>query len=514
MSTQPSPMAHGIELSEVLPDAQPIGANRLVFRSACGKWDECEPGDLYVAISDVDCDGHDFSQLAVQRGAIGVVTERLLAIQTPQFIVDDTREAFGEICNALSGQPSQRMTTIGITGTAGKTVTAHLLESILKQSGRTVGLSSSIETRFGDTRETATVETTAPALAGQLSKMVIGGCQNAVLELSGTQLARRQYSGIQLDASVITNMQPPCMELHGNFDNYQNALMRSFEGVKPTGVAIVNADDRRSMKMLNSIQLPTLTFGIHQPAEISAKMIDRNRCFQTFLLSAGNELSVVRTSIIGKQHIYNCLAAATTALTLGVSLEHIVAGLESVSIPGRLERVDYGQDFGVWIDSAKTPTQLSGAIAAVSQVCDGKIWCIASTDPAQSKSDRRNMGAILERKSDMPVLTQSHSTKTPDFEPCHQVLDGFDDPSRAHVSPDRAKAIQWALSKAKPQDIVLIAGAGEKAVSSVSHPSLSIELQNTLTDRDICSACLAENSVECLPGSFASDDIYRIDDYR
>lgn len=509
MSTQPFWDAkEGIDLSDVLPDAQPINATRLKFRSACGKWSDCQPGDLYVAISEADFDGHEYAANAIQRGSIGVVTERLLAIKAPQFIVEDSRVAYGEICNALSGSPSKRMNTIGVTGTAGKTVTAHLIRSMLNHAGQTVGLSSSIETCFGDTIDGPVDHPTPPELASQLAKMVIGKCKSSVIELSGVQLARQQLAGIQLDGAVITNVLPTNLELHGSFENYQNALFRSFENVKPAGFAIVNADDPKAMELLNMAELPALTYGIHQPAEITAKLLDRNRCFQTFLLTTGNESTVVRTSTIGKQHLYNCLAAAATGLMLGISMESIVTGIETTSLPGRLERVDYGQDFGIWIDSGSTPTQLNSAIAAVSQVCEGKIWCIGSTASSQTISDRRRLGSILERKTEKPIVTQAYASDKIDYEPCHQVLDGFEDPAKAHVMPDRVKAIQWALANAKPQDIVLITGAGEKKIARRG------ELENSITDRDVCSSCLASKPVHSIDNWNSNNDFFRIDDYR
>ena len=470
----------GIDLNDILPTAQTVGGDNLKFRSACGTWDECQPGDLYVAIADAESDGHDYSVNAIERGAIGVVGERLSAVSVPQYIVDDSRVAFGKICHSLAGNPSQRMTTVGVTGTAGKTIVAHLIQSILKQVQHSVGLRSSIETCFGDTKEHHSNSSVAE-FAHQLSKMVIGGCRAAALEFSGSELARQQVAGIQLDAAVITNVLPTNLDLHGSFDNYKRTLLKSLQLVKPTGFAIVNVDDKQSSYLLNEIQMPALTFGIHNTAEVSAKLLDRNRCFQTFLLTAGNDSVPVRTSIIGKQHIYNCLAAAAVGLMLEIDLPTIVKGLETAIIPGRLERADYGQDFGIWIDSSRSPSQLNSAIAAVSQVCDGKLWCICSTDQSQSAVERSNLGTILEQKTDKPIVTQLASATAIEFESCHQVLDGFSRPAKAHVITNRVKAIHWALEHAESQDVVLISGAGERPLGKNDRHG------TMLTDREFAS---------------------------
>ncbi len=494
----------GIELRQVLPTAEPVGVPNLKFQSACGKWNECRPGDLFVAINGLECDGHENVAGAIQRGAIGVLAERLLPVSVPQFIVGDSRVAYGKICQALAGNPSQRISTIGVAGTAGKTVTAHLLENIFRAANKTTGLLSSIETKFGDTSNSPSSDS-APALAFELAKMVVGKCSHAIVETSSIGLSQRGYSGMKLDAVVVTNAFPANLHFHGNVENYANALSLMFDAVKPSGFGVFNADDKHSRPLVDLSQTPALTFGIHKPAEVRAKLLERNQSFQTFLISAGSETVVVRTSIIGKQHIYNCLAAATVGLTFGIDLDVIVKGLEATRLPGRLERVDCGQDFGVWIDSSLVPSHLNSAIAALSQVCEGKLWCVCSTDQSQSKNDRRQLGTILERKCETAVITQSFNQGAIDYEPCHQVLDGFKRPASAHVIPNRVQAIEWVLAQARPQDAVLICGAGEKPIVRAGAESWSI------TDRDVCTTVLNDMSQNAIE---SKSEIYRIDDYR
>jgi UDP-N-acetylmuramoyl-L-alanyl-D-glutamate--2,6-diaminopimelate ligase len=506
MSTrQSATMSAGIRLRDVLPQAKTVGSSNVVFHSACGQWNECQPEDVFVAVNGSDCDGHDFAIDAVERGASAVVGERLMPIQKPQFLVDDSRAAYGTICHALAGNPSQRLATIGVSGTDGKTVTAHLIHSILQSAGNSAGLSSSIETRFGRKAETAQATVTSPIVAEQLCKMALGDCSYAVVEADPIALARHAISGVALDAAVLTNIRRGNLDQHGSNENYRRNTARLLDYVKSTGFAIVNADDKESFRILDVCPTPTLTFGIHEHAEVTAKLLDRNYNWQTFILSAGTESIPVRTQIIGKQHIYNCLAAAATALTFGFDLETIARGLEAARIPGRLERVDCGQPFGVWIDSALSPSQLSVAISAIGQVCEGKVWCVCSTDSCQSSEQRRRIGEILERKTEKSVITQSRICDVVDYEPAHQILDGFEKPARTRFMPNRVKAIDWVLSQAGRKDSVLIAGCGERSVG--------VAAENwTVTDRDFCQAWLYDHrSVETPPNRH---QIYKIDDYR
>ena len=140
----PMTMSSGIPLLDVLPDAKPINADDFIVRSACGQWSECQIDDVFVAVVGSESDGHDFAADAVARGASAVIGERLMAVSGPQFLVDDSRLAFGQLCHALAGRPSKRMCTIGIAGCNGKTVTSHLVQSILKEAGMQAGLALSL----------------------------------------------------------------------------------------------------------------------------------------------------------------------------------------------------------------------------------------------------------------------------------------------------------------------------------------------------------------------------------
>ena len=501
-TTQP----HGIPLNKILPSAQKVGSSDLIVSSCCGQWDECEPSDLYVAVLGNEIDGHDYAPEAVRRGATAIVGERLLAVDCPQFIVEDSRQAYGLICHALAGSPSQLMTTIGVSGTDGKTVTSHLIHSILQQAGHSTGLSTSIESRLGNIALPPAPNSNPPVIADHLMQMVMNDCTHAVVESSSVSLAQRACSGLSLDAAVLTNIRHSSLGMHGSQENYLRAKTRLLDCLKPTGFAVVNADDPNTHKLLDEIETPALSIGIHQAAELTAKMIDRNLNEQTFVIRAGSESIAVRTKIIGKQHVYNCLSAAAVALTLGIDLPTIAQGLESAIIPGRLERVDCGQTFDVWVDSAKTPTQVATAIAAVGCGTQGRVWCICSTNDEQTSDDRRKLGSILEKTADKAVITAAKVCQQIDYEPTHQVLDGFENPAEAQVIPNRLRAIEHVLSNAQPNDAVIVTGCGEKPIAVVGEQNWNV------CDRDVCQAWLYDNT--SLDNKHAGPETYRFDDFQ
>ena len=509
-----SSSSHGIRLAKLLNNATFIGVDDVVAASCCGHWTDCQEDDLYVAIVGPECDGHDFVHEAIQRGARAIVTERLLAVDFPQVIVPDTRLAYGSICHALGGQPCDHLTTIGVSGTDGKTVTAHLIRCILTEAGKQTGLTSSIEVNLGAKQQAVpSSDFNAPTLANQLAQMAMNGCSHAVVEVPSESLAQHSIAGVNFDVSVLTNIRREGIADTGSFRNYRRANLRMLDSLKSSGLAILNADDPVINSCLDKIEVPFLTTAIKQEAEITAKLIERARSEQTFLLKAGNESVPVRTSIIGDQHIRNCLAAAATGLSLGISLTTIAAGLEKAGqLPGRLERVECGQQFSVWVDAARTVGQLANALRTVRQVTSGQVWCICTIEDNQTTELRRRLGEVIDRAADQSVITRATVDSMVDYEPVHQVLDGFRNPGDAELIPDRFKAIEWVLANAKTGDSVLVAGCGERPFAILGDENW------TVTDRDVCQAWLYDHASlkpggSMQPGS-NKQDIYRMDDYR
>jgi UDP-N-acetylmuramoyl-L-alanyl-D-glutamate--2,6-diaminopimelate ligase len=505
------PSRQGIRLTDILPKAKLLGANEVFVQSCCGQWNDCEADDLFVAIVGADSDGHEFAHEAVKRGATAIVTERLLTVDRPQCIVSDSRAAYAKICQALAGSPCSRLSTIGVSGSDGKTVTSHLIRSVLDRAKYRTGLSTSIEVDFGNVRQgVPTKPLTSPMLADQLSQMAMSDCQYAIMEISSIELAQRVVDGVELDIAVLTNLRRDHLDYHGSTENYRRAQTRVLKYLKSGGMAVLNADDPASHFLLDQLETPALSYGLKQDAQVTARIIERTRSDQTFMISAGCESIPIRTQIIGDQHVYNCLAATAVGLCLGIELSTIVEALSAVtSLPGRMERIECGQDFGVWIDSARSPSQLANAIRSVKQVSQGRVWCVVSTTEDQTANARKRLGEIAEKADVETVVTYTSIQTSPDFEPAHQVLDGFQEMARPRIIPNRFRAIEWVLSQAQPGDGVLITGCGERPFALVGDECW------TITDRDVCQAWLYDHaSLIGEPVQDLEPDIFNIDDYR
>lgn len=443
------------------------------------------PGDLFIAVVDADSDGHHHVQEAIERGARAVVAERVLPVSVPCCLVPDTREARGLICQQLAGFPHRRLELIGITGTFGKTVTAMLMASVLRAARRRTGVTCSMGGCDGQvTGELRSESPQPPELSHWLSRMELSGCTNGVIEVSSETLASRHLTGVEFDAAILTNLRRDHLDFHGSVRNYRRAKQRIFQHLKPSGFAVVNADDSVSRLIMNQIDAPLITVGMRGTPQVRAQLLERCPSEQTFLLMAGQESVPVRTRSVGDQFIYSCLSAAAVGLVLGLDLPTIVHGLEQAEqVPGRLERIECGQEFSVFVDQAHSPVTLAASLHALNQVTRGRLICVYGATAWQSGEERANMGHIAERYADLGVITANNPAHEPPLRIAHDILDGFERPGQAHIIPNRERAIQWALDQADLGDTVLVAGKGDLAHQVVGERSVPFDDRQIVRNR-------------------------------
>jgi UDP-N-acetylmuramoyl-L-alanyl-D-glutamate--2,6-diaminopimelate ligase len=467
-----------IELHKLLPEAEFFGADDLSVTHCCRDSRQVQPGDLFVALAGTNHDGHQFIGEAVARGAAAVVAQQPVALSgTPVVIVPDTAEAYGRICQALAGDPSRNLKVIGITGTNGKTTTSCLLASILATAGHKVGLLGTLAYFDGEESVDATL-TTPPAdeLAHWLARMVAHGCSHAVMEVSSHALAQSRVAGISFDAACVTNVRRDHLDYHPSVLGYRLTKSKLFRHLAGEGFAVINADDPTSAGYLPQIDGPVLTVGVRNAAEITATIIEQHRSQQVFLLTAGSETVAVQTDMIGLHHVYNCLVAAAVGLAYGIDLLRVARGLEAVkSLPGRLERIECGQPYGVFVDFAHTPDALAACLATLREVSGGRLICVFGAGGDRDQGKRPLMGQAVQEGADLAIITTDNPRSEDPQAIAAQVASGFSDPSEAVLIADRAEAISFALAEARPGDCVLIAGKGHEHHQIVGNQSLPFD---------------------------------------
>ena len=384
------------------------------------------------------------------------------------------RQAHGRACQAAAGNPSQQLHLIGVAGSHGKTTTSCLIAGVLTAAGYRTGVLGTLGYLDGSRLEAATESTPSPEqLAGLLARMVENGCSHAVMEVSHQALAESRLAGVSLDAACVTQVAAESLDEHASLRTSRAEKAKLFDHLTGEGFVVLNADDPGSASYVRELDGPALTIGIQSPAEITAVQIEESISEQTFLLIAGTDSIPVRTEMIGVHHIYNCLTAAAVGLAYGIEVTTVVRGLESVGhVPGRLERIECGQPFGVFVDHARNPAALAGGLKCLRKVTEGRMVCVLGVGRQGSRASRQLMGRAAEQGADSTMVTYDtpHAPRPTPHAPrqdlpeaagptiLSDVLSGFQDPNRGAVVEDRVEAIHRALDLAQPGDCVLLAG--------------------------------------------------------
>lgn len=422
-------------------------------------------GDVYFAVVSEDDDLEECVGLALHRGCSAIVADRPVsdAESVPLFVVSQVADCFAAFCHAIYDFPAKSLKMIGITGTSGKTSTSYLISGMLAEAGYQVGLIGSLGVFDGNLFHPVDEETLGPdQIAAWLHRMVLSGCTHVVFEASSRAIAEGSLAGLRFDAVCLTNIRRDHLDFHGSVEQYRRSKLGIFKYAKKKALAVCNVDDRITEAIVPLIDHPLLTVGIRNSAEVGALLVERFAGEQTFIVTAGTEAVPFRTQIIGEEHIYNCLLAAALGIGFEIDLKTIARGIERVeSVPGRMERIECGQDFSVFIDAARTCDSLASALRTVREITTGRLICVFGAGGYHEPGKRTLIGKTLETLADSVILTGATERRDPDaaMAMC-DIGQGFSAEGGAVVMPDRAEAIAWALSEAGAGDTVLIFGKG------------------------------------------------------
>jgi len=451
-------------LREVIGDAA-RDAPRVEVRALAYDNRTVSPGTVFFCVPGFTRDGHDFAPDAVERGAAALVVERPLGLGVPEVLVDDVRAAMAPAAARLAGDPTARLRTIGITGTNGKTTTAHLVRALLEHAGTATGLLGTVSQVVGGT-ETEAVRTTPEAIDLQrtFAQMLEAGDEACVMEVSSHALRLRRADAIHWEVAVFTNLTQDHLDFHPDMDDYYAAKRELFVPVSGAAhaprAAVVNVDDPYGARL--AADLPdAVTVGIDaQDAALRATDVSSRYTGTTFV-AGGRTWSL---SLPGRFNVLNALGAIAAVQLLGVSDDEIAAGLAAFGrVPGRFEPVDEGQDFGVLVDYAHTPDALENVLGAARDLLGPgeRVLCVFGAGGDRDRAKRPLMGGIAARLSDVVVVTSDN----PRSEDPHAILDEISagiERDDAVMIEDRRAAIAHAIAQARPGDVVVIAGKGHE----------------------------------------------------
>ncbi len=491
-----------VSLQKVFPESSIIGADDYILLNCTVDVRQLSRGDAFVAADGPEEGGHAKIAEAVARGAGVIVAERIpenfSAVGphgqlVPICLVENARQAYALLCQALFHSPGDHLQLVGVTGTSGKTTTACLIAGALGAAEHGVGMVGSLGCFDGaDASRKITTTPTPKRLGSWLSRMHENDCSHAVIEISSMALDQYRVDGLAFRAVCLTNVRRDHLDYHGSLDAYRKAKMRVFEYMAPDGFTVLNMDDPITAEVTKWLDIPALTYGIERPAEVTAMVVEQYLSEQTVLITAGGDTLPLRTRIVGRSHVYNCLAAVAVSLGMGVDLATCIRGIESVeSVPGRMERLECGQPFGVFVDYAHTPDAMEHALRDIMEVVEGKIICVYGAPGDGNTARRAEMGEMLEKYADTVILTDHNPMAESPEVITGEILAGFRCPAAVHVCHDRVLAIQYALSLAEPGDCVFIAGKGNGKLQLIGADARKHD------DRDVARKWLYKNNAKC-----------------
>jgi UDP-N-acetylmuramoyl-L-alanyl-D-glutamate--2,6-diaminopimelate ligase len=463
-----------LAMPSTIPDAEVTGIaidNRAV-----------KPGDLFVAMRGGSMDGHDFIQKAIDGGASAVVGDRDLAgFSVPYIRLENSRHALTWLAAAFYGEPARRLTVIGVTGTDGKTTTSNLIYKILIAAGIKAGMISTVNAVIGDeVLDTGFHVTTPDAHDVQryLAKMVEAGLTHVVLETTSHGWSQHRVDACEFDIAVVTNITHEHMDEHGSYENYRAAKARLFSSLewtreKPQGnprLGVINYDDVKSFAFLNDhIAVNKVNYGVGEEANVRGVDIQYSPSGIQFIAESKDFRVAASSNLVGAYNVSNCLAALTAAVYgLGIDPQVAAQGIAALEgIPGRMERIDMGQNFTAIVDFAHTPNALKVALEAGRTMTKGRVISVFGSAGLRDKEKRRMMAETSAELADLTVLTAE--------DPRTESLDGIlEEMAAGAISKggregetfwrvaDRGEAIKFALTLAREDDIVLSCGKGHE----------------------------------------------------
>lgn len=440
-----------------------------------------KPGDLFICIPGLQLDGHKFAGQAVENGAIALVVEHDVPVETTKLFVRDSRYALAVIAARFYNNPTEELKLIGITGTNGKTTTTHLLDKILTDYDYKTGLIGTISMKIGN--ETIKTNMTTPEsldLQRNFRRMRELETDYAIIEVSSHALDLGRVRGCNFHTAIFTNLTQDHLDYHETMENYRNAKSLLFSQLgnqfynHPSfnKYAVLNQDDPASDYFRKVTAAQVITYGIERPSDVWARNIEISSKGTKFFVDSFRGSAEFELKLVGKFNVYNALAATAASLIEGVPLADIKRSLESIpGVSGRLETVDEGQPYTVIVDYSHTPDSLENVLTTIREFAKGKVYTVVGCGGDRDRTKRPIMGRIAAQYSDQAIITSDNPRSEEPDEIIKEMIKGIRDAGYAEDRyasiEDRREAIRFAISKAQTGDIILIAGKGHETTQTI-----------------------------------------------
>ncbi len=416
----------------------------------------------------VPIDGHQFIPAAVKAGCCAVICENpaLVPGGVAMAVVKNTRQAAGLLAQSIRGWPARKLTTIGITGTNGKSTSTYLVRAVLEAAGYKPGLIGTIGYDTGKRSLEAANTTPGPVELAQITEeMVAAGKTHLVMEVSSHALDQERVAGLEFKVGVFTNLTGDHLDYHKTMERYLLAKQRLFEQLPQSGFAILNHDDVACGQLSRATKAGVITYGLKAGATLGAKIVGSDSDGTVMEMMWQGKSYRVCTPLIGRHNVCNSLCAAAACLGLGLGPQLVASALGNVTrVPGRLERVDVAAPYKVFVDYAHTDDALANVLQAMRKVTAGRLIVLFGCGGDRDRTKRPRMAKIAQELADAVVVTSDNPRTEEPQSIIDEILTGFggDGAPKVTVEPDRRAAIGLAISMARKDDLVLLAGKGHE----------------------------------------------------
>jgi UDP-N-acetylmuramoyl-L-alanyl-D-glutamate--2,6-diaminopimelate ligase len=433
-----------------------------------------EKGDIFVAIEGTCCDGRDFIEQAITRGAAFVVAHPSSIVHRPSSLVEveDARQAAAMLAQAAEGNPAKKLINLAVTGTNGKTTVAFLVQKCIAYAGYKCGLVGTVvyDTCCGRLVEAPLTTPDCLTIAAAQKQMLENGAGYMVIEASSHALSQDRLCQIDFRAAAFTNLTGDHLDYHKNTENYLAAKTRLFTGLSSDATAVLNRESPHSRYIAEHTAAKIMWFGIDDHSDLMAHIKSMNVDGSVFSLSYGGKEAIVKTPLLGRHNISNHLTAAGLCLAAGLDLQTIAGGLSTLNvIPGRLEQIRWNGHFSVLVDFAHTDDALQNVLTTLKPLCKGKLRLVFGCGGDRDRTKRPRMAKVAEQLADYIVVTSDNPRTENPNDIIAEIVAGFESQGKSDerraakiIEPDRRKAIEIAINSAEKGDIILIAGKGHE----------------------------------------------------
>ena len=466
-------------LSDLLSGAGVVPLERLnVDPAICGVQLDSRrigEGDLFFALRGEHVDGERFIPQAVRQGARAIVASSArpasLASDIAWVRVDEPRSTTASISKEFYGRPDEALTLVGITGTNGKTTVSYMVQAIAQAAGMRAGRIGTTGYAFDDLEE-ALDRTTPEAtdLFRILDTMRSAGAELVALEVSSHALSLNRVSGTRFAASAFLNLTRDHLDYYGSEENYFEAKARLFDGLGPDDHGVIPADSPWGDLLAKRARADLLRFGRSKHADMRLSDEVCRLDGSTAILTGPDEPFEIEIGLPGKFNLDNAAAAAACAVCLGIETPAIVAGLRSLKgVPGRVQRVDRGQPFEVWVDYAHTPDALERVLRLARGLATGRLLAVFGCGGYRDRGKRAEMGRVAAELANIALITSDNPRGEDPKKILDEVRAGAEQVPGAELlcHVDRREAIGAAVREAEDGDLIVIAGKGHETTQTI-----------------------------------------------